>query len=460
MFSEITEQEKLKVLNDDITVHSFAKILSNSPPNSVVVMVGAGISVSAGIPDFRTPGTGLYDNLQKYNLPSPESVFDIGYFSQNPKAFFSLAKEMWPENFTPTPTHYFIKLLQEKGLLRRCFTQNIDTLERIAGIDPELLVEAHGSFGEATCIKCHQKQTKEWIKKMLFEKNQNPVICPSCEKGFVKPDIVFFGEELPERFSVKIKEDLPNASLLIVMGTSLKVYPFAGIVNMVPPTCPRLLINMNLVGLRLPQSPSGFRFEESDNYRDVALVGTCDDGVKILSELCGWKKELESLIGKPFSETTKTIKIEDANKIWRTKPKAIGFGKVISVYDNSVTASCELILPNLSTNKIYSNQEIKFQINLSDDKVDLYLLCIEFENKKTFISIPSKTESQVLTYKIPHFQSKGGEVEDDGGKVLLIKLFDDDRDPLGLLASFLVYPQNDDNSVISKLENLSINEKK
>ena len=75
----------------------------------------------------RTPGTGLYDNLQKYDLPTPESVFDIGFFRNNPSAFYQLARELWPGNFKPTPAHYFIRLLHEKGLLQRCFTQNIDS---------------------------------------------------------------------------------------------------------------------------------------------------------------------------------------------------------------------------------------------------------------------------------------------------------------------------------------------
>jgi NAD+-dependent protein deacetylase sirtuin 2 len=70
-------------------------------------MTGAGISVAAGIPDFRTKGTGLYDNLDKYKLPYAEAIFDISYFKQNPKPFCVLAKEMWPSNFEPTPCHYF-----------------------------------------------------------------------------------------------------------------------------------------------------------------------------------------------------------------------------------------------------------------------------------------------------------------------------------------------------------------
>ena len=113
------------------------------------VMCGAGISVSAGIPDFRSPGTGLYDNLAKYNLPTPQSVFDKEYFLERPDAFYLLCRELWPDNYAPTPAHHFVALLHEKGILRRCFTQNIDSLEAAAGLPPAQIVAAHGNFDGA-----------------------------------------------------------------------------------------------------------------------------------------------------------------------------------------------------------------------------------------------------------------------------------------------------------------------
>jgi NAD-dependent deacetylase sirtuin 2 len=110
-----------------------AEFIKEGRCKNVIVMAGAGISVSAGIPDFRTPGTGLYDNLAKYNLPEPTAVFDIHFFRENPAPFYQLAKELFPGQYKPTPTHNFIRLLHDRGLLLRCYTQNIDSLEAEAG---------------------------------------------------------------------------------------------------------------------------------------------------------------------------------------------------------------------------------------------------------------------------------------------------------------------------------------
>lgn len=85
---------------------------------------------------LQSPGTGLYSQLAKYNLPAPEAVFDIDFFRANPKPFNMLAKELFPGQYAPTPAHHFIKVLADRGWLLRCYTQNIDGLERVAGVDP------------------------------------------------------------------------------------------------------------------------------------------------------------------------------------------------------------------------------------------------------------------------------------------------------------------------------------
>ena len=132
----------------------FAARLANAPPRSVIVMVGAGMSVAAGIPDFRTPGSGLYDNLQAYGLPYPEAIFDVSYFPNHPAPFYRLCAELWPGQYQPTAAHRFVKALHDRGLLLRCFTQNIDSLETAAGLPPEKLVAAHGNFDSVRELSC------------------------------------------------------------------------------------------------------------------------------------------------------------------------------------------------------------------------------------------------------------------------------------------------------------------
>jgi len=259
----------------------------------VVILSGAGISVAAGIPDFRSPGTGLYDNLQKYELPTPQSVFDINYFAIRPEPFFQLAKELFPGRIRPTLSHYFIKLLHDKDVLLRNYTQNIDTLERQAGIDPEVLVEAHGSFARAHCTICATEFHPDHVREVIFE---NKIPKCSCG-GVVKPDIIFFGERLPNRFFQLYRRDLAQCDLLVVMGTSLKVQPFASLITLVNPKIPRLLINREEVGTEKQGVVGGFVFN-SESTRDVKLLGNCEDCIRLLLDKLQWIHDMRGLIDK------------------------------------------------------------------------------------------------------------------------------------------------------------------
>ncbi|GBG27195.1 NAD-dependent protein deacetylase hst2 [Hondaea fermentalgiana] len=296
--AEPDEGMKRAVLGLECTARRVLENLRDGKYASVVVMAGAGISVSCGIPDFRTPGTGLYDNLQRFNLPTPESVFELDFFrASKGEAFYKLAKEMWPDNFKPSPTHLFVRLLHDKGLLRRAFTQNIDTLERVAGVPDDKLVEAHGSFANSSCTRCRKPFDAERSKNAILE-GKTPIMCeePGCG-GLVKPDIVFFGEGLPAKFGICSSSDLPQADLLIVMGTSLTVHPFAGLVEMVPPDCPRLLLNMKPVGVRIPSEESnGLRLNQPENWRDAMIQGPCDEAVRAICDILGWREDLEALV--------------------------------------------------------------------------------------------------------------------------------------------------------------------
>jgi NAD-dependent SIR2 family protein deacetylase len=106
---------------------------------------------------------------------------------------YTLAKELYPGKYRPTPTHSFIKLLSDKGLLGLCFTQNIDTLERRAGIPAGKIIEAHGSFATQRCVECKRSFNDSEMKEFVEE--ERIPRCKSC-KGLVKPDIVFFGESV------------------------------------------------------------------------------------------------------------------------------------------------------------------------------------------------------------------------------------------------------------------------
>ncbi|XP_065919749.1 NAD-dependent protein deacetylase sirtuin-2-like [Dysidea avara] len=293
----------------------------------ILVMTGAGISTAAGIPDFRSPGTGLYDNLQKYNLPHPTAVFEIGYFKENPKPFCLLAKELYPGNFKPTMSHYFIRVLAEKGLLLRNYTQNIDTLERRAGVDPDFLVEAHGNFQDAHCILCNKEHAHEFVRDAIFNDEVPHCIDADC-KGLVKPDIVFFGESLPERFVKLAIKDCPEAELLIVMGTSLAVQPFAGLAGRVGNNCPRLLINREKVGETHPLMAmlgfgAGFDFSDESGYRDVFFESDCDAGCLKLAGLLGWADELQKLYEdehKRLDAEKPPVKLQDKPSDTADKP--------------------------------------------------------------------------------------------------------------------------------------------
>ncbi|TIA89825.1 hypothetical protein E3P99_01902 [Wallemia hederae] len=269
-------------------IKRLAEVLTSETTKQVIVMAGAGVSTSAGLPDFRSPNTGLYDNLKQYNLPYPEAVFDIDFFRKKPQPFYALAKELYPGSFLPTITHYFFKLLENKGLLRRVFTQNIDTLERVAGVSDDLMVEAHGSFVRARCIQCKAVSDGDYVKLCVM----NGVIphCqePTCGKSaFIKPDITFFGEALPPTFFEKL-DDFNSCDLLLVLGTSLKVHPFASLIDLARGRH-RALLNLYPVGTHI----GGFDF--GDDTRDIFCAGKTDDVVMELARECGWLDELMQL---------------------------------------------------------------------------------------------------------------------------------------------------------------------
>lgn len=281
------DQEVDILLEEEPTLETIARLIESGSIRRILVLSGAGVSCSAGIPDFRTPGSGLYDNLEAYNLPYPEAVFDLGFYRSNPQPFVDLASELWPgRKHSPTLSHSFLALLDRKGLLKRNYTQNIDGLECLAGVSEEHLVECHGHFRTSSCIDCGIPFDGKMAKSIILETSEAPT-CVKCG-GLVKPDIVFFGESLPVRFKNLLHKDLSANDLLVVMGTSLKVAPVSLIPEMLNSRIPRLLLNRELVGDFAAPGTDG-------NCRDVFYQGDCDDSVRKLCSLLGWEDELLEL---------------------------------------------------------------------------------------------------------------------------------------------------------------------
>merc|ERR1719506_1370320 len=297
-----------------------ARYIQEHRCKQIVVVCGAGISTSAGIPDFRTPGTGLYDKLQRYGLPFPEAVFKLNFFREKPEAFYTLAKEMWPGNYDPTPTHYFLKLLSDKGILRRVYSQNFDSLETQAGLPRDKLVAAHGNFDTAHVIDTHPEEEADIseLKAAIFKGEEGWKALREEKGNLVKPRITFFGEELPKRFQSLAGRDVASADLLIVLGTSLVVQPVCNLVSGVTGSVPRLLINREPAGM-FYELRNGFRFETPEgcnlwesnegckerfaNTRDAFYAGDCDSGTHALAKALGWDKDLETLVASKGAAT-------------------------------------------------------------------------------------------------------------------------------------------------------------
>ncbi|KAK9400574.1 NAD-dependent protein deacetylase sirtuin-1 [Crotalus adamanteus] len=238
----LSEPPKRKKRKDINTIEDAVKLLQEC--KKIIVLTGAGVSVSCGIPDFRSRD-GIYARLAVDfpDLPDPQAMFDIEYFRKDPRPFFKFAKEIYPGQFQPSLCHKFIALMDKERKLLRNYTQNIDTLEQVAGI--QRIIQCHGSFATASCLICKYKVDCEVVRGDIF--NQVVPRCPRCSPdeplAIMKPEIVFFGENLPEQFHRAMKYDKDEVDLLIVIGSSLKVRPVALIPSSIPHDVPQILIN-------------------------------------------------------------------------------------------------------------------------------------------------------------------------------------------------------------------------
>jgi NAD-dependent deacetylase len=187
---------------------------------NAVVLTGAGVSVPSGIPDFRTPGTGLWEKVD------PMEVAHIDAFQRDPERFWSFYGDRFAtlRDKQPNGAHAALVELERRGMLDAVITQNIDQLHHQAG--SQRVIEVHGSIRTSSCQWCGRKFPLEEVDGLFGE--DGAARCSDCS-GPVKPDVVLFGELLPPDAMAEAESLAAGADLMLCVGSSLEVYPVAGL---------------------------------------------------------------------------------------------------------------------------------------------------------------------------------------------------------------------------------------
>ena len=300
---------------------------------NIVVLTGAGVSTAAGIPDFRSKA-GLYELSRVFpQLPHSMAVFDAKYFKKDPVPFYFIVDKIMKKSapkmedeaaesssprdlaaYEPTLTHSFLRLLDEKGVLLRVYTQNVDCMELAAGLPKNRLVQFHGTMADAACSVCKKQASLRGVKQALVAASGTFDFsipkCPRCASrgnpnATVKPNIVLFNEGIPYGAIASAAVDFPRADLLLCIGSTFQVFPFAGLAAKVDDCVPRVLLNMEKVASGGPSADAFgstaklFRFNDDDNSRDVFVGGACDRSIETLADRVGWGDRLRSLFAQP-----------------------------------------------------------------------------------------------------------------------------------------------------------------
>ncbi len=247
-------------MNEDIK--KLKEIIENS--KKIVFFGGAGVSTESNIPDFRSE-EGLYNAQQQYGM-SPEYMLSHSYFIDNPEGFYDYYKHnLVYEDAKPNKAHYALAKLEQEGKLIAVVTQNVDGLHQKAG--SKTVYELHGSAARNYCMDCRKAFDMDYI--------MDPANCdgyvPKCDKcgGIVKPDVVLYEEALDESQIMGAVNAISQADTLIVGGTSLVVYPAAGLI--------RYFNGKNLVLIN----------KSSTQYDSIANLVISDSIGKVLGEAVG-----------------------------------------------------------------------------------------------------------------------------------------------------------------------------
>jgi NAD-dependent deacetylase len=226
----------------------------------MAAFTGAGHSTTSGIPDFRSPDSGLWEKHD------PMLVASIWAFRLNPKNFYDWIRPMVDtlRNAEPNPAHDALAELEQLGHLQVVITQNIDDLHQRAG--SRRVLELHGHLREATCVRCYKKVSVDPAVEQRIRNGQ----VPRCECGGVmKPDVILFGEQLPIRVLNQAMDEARRCDLILVAGSSLEVTPAADI--------PFLAVDSGAKAIMVNLEPTAF-----DSRADVVIHG---DVAEILPRL-------------------------------------------------------------------------------------------------------------------------------------------------------------------------------
>ena len=286
--------------------------LKNNTFKNIIFITGAGISTSAGIPDFRSKG-GLFEQTRiKYGLSRPEQFFQIDYFYNHPEAFYDFCKGFDISECRPTKTHLFMGFLTNvKKIVKRIYTQNVDGLELLAGVPRNKVTFAHGTITEAGCPNCLNKYDIEELKKYVME--GKILYCSDCKRP-IKPKVIFYGENLPDSFHRDFN-DIYSTDLAFIMGSSLAVYPFNQLPYGIKKEAWRVLVNKEQVGNFLAGlvTMNQFRFD-NPKRKDLFLNGYTDEIVQRIVDDCGWKDEFENYSKIWMDKKKKKIKKKKEKK--------------------------------------------------------------------------------------------------------------------------------------------------
>lgn len=186
-----------------------------------VVLTGAGISTPSGIPDFRSEGTGLWSHDE------PLEVASLSTFRTHPERFYAWFQPLAGQIFDarPNEAHMALARLEQQGRLKSIATQNIDMLHQKAGSSQ--VIEMHGTLATLSCTRCFQKVNSLPYLRPFVEEGKMP-LCPRCG-AVLKPDVILFGEQLPQKAWFDAQRASRACDLMIVAGSSLEVMPVAGL---------------------------------------------------------------------------------------------------------------------------------------------------------------------------------------------------------------------------------------